>query len=303
VNSRVFVFHLPAITAASPFRVDLHAYFPLPPGDAEPDALDPEGIAITRTGRLFISSEGLGDRSPRVPPSVIEYTRNYEFVRQLGIPEKFIPPVTGAAQRGVRGNAAFESLTVAPDDASLYTATESALAQDGPDATTAHGATVRILEFREGSGTYSPAREFAYDIDALPEPGFRTRVAVTGLVELIALGGGEFLTLERGYQEEVRPGPGRRNTIRIFRMSIRGATDISGMDSLDGRRDVVRARKTLLLDLADLAGLSSELATLENFEGMTLGPRVPDGSRTLLIVSDDNFNRAQRTSFLLFRIR
>jgi hypothetical protein len=49
-------------------------------------------------------------------------------------------------------------------------------------------------------------------------------------------------------------------------------------------------------------GLSPELAQLDNFEGMAFGPDLPDGARTLLLVSDDNFNPHQRTAFLLFRI-
>jgi hypothetical protein len=36
---------------------------------------------------------------------------------------------------------------------------------------------------------------------------------------------------------------------------------------------------------------------------MAPGPRLPDGRRTLMLVSDDNFNAAQRTWFLLFAIQ
>jgi hypothetical protein len=91
------------------------------------------------------------------------------------------------------------------------------------------------------------------------------------------------------------------NQIRIYRISLEGATDVSGMDSLRGRT-FTPVRKSLLLDLSKVKGLSRELAALDNFEGMTLGPSLPDGSRTLLIVSDDNFNPRQRTAFLLFRL-
>ena len=62
------------------------------------------------------------------------------------------------------------------------------------------------------------------------------------------------------------------------------------------------ARKTLVLDLADVRGLSPAVPGLENFEGMGFGPPLPDGSRTLLLVSDDNFSQRQRTTFLLFRL-
>ncbi|MEM9096364.1 MAG: esterase-like activity of phytase family protein, partial [Pseudomonadota bacterium] len=42
--------------------------------------------------------------------------------------------------------------------------------------------------------------------------------------------------------------------------------------------------------------------TIDNLEGMTFGPEI-DGARTLVLVSDNNFNpNGQFTQFLLFKI-
>ena len=57
------------------------------------------------------------------------------------------------------------------------------------------------------------------------------------------------------------------------------------------------ARKTLLLDLDDLG------IPLDNVEGMTFGPRLPDGRRSVVLVSDDNFAASQFTQFLLFALK
>jgi hypothetical protein len=300
---RVFVFRPLRFEPGSAFRVDLHAYMPLPAHPDAPAALDPEGIAITRSGRVFIASEGIQSEEPRIPPAVVEYSRNYAFVRQLAIPPKFIPTATGALTRGVRNNAAFESLTLTPDERRLYTAAESPLVQDGPVATTDAGALVRILEFEASADTYEPRREFAYPVDAMGTVDFTPRFSVVGLVELLALSDTEFLAMERGYAEADGNDPDSINRIRIFRASLAGATDISGFDSIRGRPGIVALRKTLLLDLGTVEGLSPVLARLDNFEGMAFGPTLPDGSRTLVIVSDDNFNTRQVTSFLLFRVR
>ena len=54
--------------------------------------------------------------------------------------------------------------------------------------------------------------------------------------------------------------------------------------------------KTLLLDLRTLG------IPLDNVEGMTLGPRLPDGRQSLVLVSDNNFAAAQFTQFLLFAL-
>ena len=79
------------------------------------------------------------------------------------------------------------------------------------------------------------------------------------------------------------------NAIQIFAIEL-------------GHGDV---RKTLVLDLSTLAErvLSNDLARLDNFEGMAFGPTALNGTRTLLLVSDDNFRPTQKTSFLLFGLR
>jgi hypothetical protein len=60
---------------------------------------------------------------------------------------------------------------------------------------------------------------------------------------------------------------------------------------------IVPVQKRLLLDL-DTLGIE-----LENLEGMTLGPRLADGSQTLVVISDDNFSADQKTQVLLFKLR
>jgi hypothetical protein len=41
---------------------------------------------------------------------------------------------------------------------------------------------------------------------------------------------------------------------------------------------------------------------LDNVEGMAFGPDLPDGRRSLVLVSDNNFAPAQFTQFLLFAV-
>ena len=41
---------------------------------------------------------------------------------------------------------------------------------------------------------------------------------------------------------------------------------------------------------------------LDNVEGMTLGPLLPDGRRALVLVSDNNFASSQFTQLLLFAL-
>jgi hypothetical protein len=41
---------------------------------------------------------------------------------------------------------------------------------------------------------------------------------------------------------------------------------------------------------------------VENVEGMTIGPNLPNGNQTLIFVTDNNFFEQEITQFLLFEI-
>jgi hypothetical protein len=85
-------------------------------------------------------------------------------------------------------------------------------------------------------------------------------------------------------------------------VDLSGADDISGVASL-ASVTAHPAAKTLLIDFDTLIPrLPASLANLDNFEGLAFGPTLPDGSRTLLVLSDDNFRSTQKTVLLLFKI-
>ena len=178
----------------------------------------------------------------------------------------------------MRQNLGFESAGVAPNGRFLYTATENALVQDGPAATVASGSPARILRYQLKSGRLD--RQWVYLTDPVAEPpNPATAFSVNGLVELLPLNNRFLLAMERSFSVGA---PDTGNTIRIYRVSLpgRGGT----------------ATKELVLDLDDLG------IPLDNVEGMTFGPRLPDGRRSIVLVSDDNFAASQFTQFLVFAL-
>jgi hypothetical protein len=286
----------------STFRVSVVSvvFVEAPPGDTNP--ADFEGLGVLPNGNFLIASEG-SSREPRRPPSIAQYGQHGEFVGELPVRERYAPEVTGALTKGARGNAGFESLAMAPDGRSFFTGLETALVQDGEPATFDRGTRSRLVEYRLRHGRFEPAREFAYDLDALERPTFAPGFFINGLVELLWIDSTTLLSLERGYVESSADPSTGMNYIRVYRISLRGATDISSLESVRNRPDVVPVQKSLLLDLTKTAGLDSDLApSMDNFEGMAFGPRLPDGRQTLLLVSDDNFSNRQRTWFLEFAI-
>jgi hypothetical protein len=297
--SRVFLFDVRG--EGTSFSVGARGIIPLARAPGGPPVLDAEAIALV-DDEIVIASEGSGDRNPRVPPAILTYTRTGRFVRSLRVPARFVPTATGPLTSGVLNNEAFESLTLAPSGTRLFTATESPIVQDGEAASVTHGALTRLIEYaRAPDGNWEPRREFAYPIEPVAGGGFPPAFAINGVVELLALGDDDLLVLERSFVEE-RGGPRQMNRIRLYRVSLASAVDVSGVARLDESSGVLALSKRLVLDLDDVRGLSPSLAALDNFEGLAFGPRLADGSASLLMVSDDNFNPSQRTAFLLFRI-
>jgi hypothetical protein len=260
-------------------------------------SLDPEGIALSPKGTVFISSEGVPSQG--IAPFIREFDRKTGQQQQsLQIPERYLPNDNTEEEqppRGIQDNLGFESLTfelgslgaAGGDPFRLFTATESALFQDSLPPGSEQATRIRLMHYLIGNiARPMVVTEHVYLLD--PAPSGATS---NGLTELITVDtGGHFLSLERTYG---LLGGGAK----IYQVATSAATDTSGIATLKGdisRIDAVK--KKLVLDLSTLG------IYLDNLEGMTLGPRLPDGTKSLLLVSDDNFRDTQRTQFLLFRL-
>jgi hypothetical protein len=193
----------------------------------------------------------------------------------------------------IRSNRGFESLAREPDGSGFWTANEDALTIDGPATGESTGGVVRLLrldpEMRAGP-------QFAYRVDpwATPirSPGFLSGREISGLSELVALPRGRLLALERALCGDTGANASLRN--RLYLVDPTGATDVSREAFRAGlaKTSYVPARKTLLWQ--ENWGLTNS-----NFEGMTLGPTLADGSRLLVLVADNNAGTSQS----LFTIR
>jgi hypothetical protein len=188
----------------------------------------------------------------------------------------------------VRQNLGFEAAAVAPDGQQLFVGTENALVQDGPAATTATGSPARILRYHLGHG--GSDREYVYPTDPVAAPS--TVFTVNGLVELLPLNNEFLLAMERSFSV------GAGNTIRIYRLALPGATDVSGVADIHDVAGLQPARKSLLLQLPSTINGQP----LDNVEGMTLGPTLPDGRQSVLLVSDNNFTAGQASQVLLLAL-
>ncbi len=264
--------------------------------DGEPfpaGSIDPEGIALSPNQSLFISTEG--DREKGIDPFIAEFDlATGQWRGRLPLPNRYLPRVEQGQEIGVQNNQGFESLTLNAasygstqlEPFRLFTATEGPLFQDLDPNQPSSTLPIRVMHYLIGDQPILLA-EHLYPIDTPAETDENL-----GLSELLVLDqGGHFLSLERAFGLTGFSG-------KIFQLAIGGATDIAPIPRLEGHTEgITPIYKRLLLDLTTLG------IPLDNYEGMAIGPQLPDGSSSLILVSDDNFNELQTTEFLLFRLR
>ncbi|NJN62718.1 MAG: esterase-like activity of phytase family protein [Coleofasciculaceae cyanobacterium RL_1_1] len=290
-------------------------------------AIDPEGLAITPDNTLFISSEGDADRG--IAPFIAEFDRTGQHLRDLPLYDYFIPDtviesgtsttIGEAANRdvtddraqtlGVQNNAGFESLTIGgrgsgepyrvslrrnhrsyktcPISISPPVPTPDRASDPSTPSTPSHTAYSRFIHYSviDRDRTQIVA-EHLYPLD--PPPLGATTI---GLTELLAIDHpGYFLSLERAY------GP-LGLFAKIYQVALGGASDTASLANLSGDLNGIEPiRKRLLFDFSSLQ------QPIDNLEGMTFGPRLADGSQSVIIISDDNFNPDQTTQIWLFRL-
>lgn len=261
---------------------------PFPPG-----GLDPEGFVLAREGFFYMSSEGNTLSDPIIDPFIRRYNPNGRPTADLPIPDHYLP---NGVDRGVRFNLAFESLNVTPDGRTLVTAGEGALLQDGPASSSSTGSLARILEYDVRKR--SPIAEYVYELAPWAEPS--TIFGVNGIVEVLPIDDvGTMLVMERSFSVGGVLGGGTGNFVVLNEISTAGATDVLDIDALyDGGSPIaltpVSKRQVFAFD--DLG------IPIDNIEGMTFGPQLPDGRHTLVIVSDNNFSAGQFTQFIVLAL-
>lgn len=312
--ARFYTFRL-AITSeglAAPVLIDTAALrrpdgSPFPSRRQAPQAEVPDPEAIRwrpQTQTLLWTSEG--DVRHGGDPAFFEMAADGRQVRRFALPAYFRADPSGRS--GPRDNLAFEGLAVTPDGASAWVAMENALVQDGPvPSLAAPGGPCRFTRFDLATGEATSQR--AYMPDAIPQaPVPAIGFADNGVSEILALDGNRLLVLERAYMMGVG------NSLRLYLVDTRDGSDTLAEMPLPPppAPSWWPMPKTLVADFSTFIGPQPGgrpgLKRLDNTEGMAWGPRLPaangqpdpGGARTLVFVSDDNFNPGQTTQLIAF---
>ena len=254
---------------------------------------DPEAIRYNaKNNTILWSSEGeriiKPDKVVLENPSVTQIDSDGIYIDTFILPPQLHMHVS---ESGPRQNETFEGLAFAEDYKSLFVSVEEPLYDDGPRAAVNDStAIIRILKFDMASK--KAIAQVAYRIDAVAHaptpPGSFT---INGVTDILSAAENKLFVVERSFST------GRLGcAVKLFLADLSNADNIEHIPSLKNKKDVKNVTKKLLLDMDSLGFY------IDNIEGVTYGPRLPDGHRTLIFVSDNNFLPIQKTQFLLFEI-
>ncbi len=257
--------------------------------ESETARLDPEGIRLGPNGSFFLSDE--------YGPHLLEFTTDGKLLRRFKVPDRYqvkTPCLTKEDENrsndcGRQGNQGLEGLAVSNDGDRLFALFQSSLLQDCShrESGKPKGMNCRLLELDTKQESF---REFLYPLD---EPGNK-------LNEILAYGNQTFLVIERdgeaGTQSRFK---------KIMQVDLSDATEIQDRKSLPADSipgEIQPVGKETFIDLLDerfgLAGKSMP----EKIEGLTWGPELSDGRRTLLVATDNDFKIQQPTMIYCFAI-
>jgi len=253
--------------------------------------VDPESIRINQaTHEVYWTSEG--ERSSKknsfIDPAIYVAGKNDEQTGSIPLPENL---KMSTEEHGPRQNGTLEGLTFSNDYQMLYTSLEEPLYEDGPRASVTPAKTwSRIYQFNVKHKTNQA--QYAYPLEpiakvAIPQGAF----SVNGISEILFVNATQLLVIERSYSTGYLGC-----VIKVFLADLHEASDVKTISSLSANPPKKEIKKTLLLNMESL-GIG-----IDNIEGVTFGPDFPNGHKSLIFVSDNNFNPLQKTQLLLFEV-
>lgn len=254
---------------------------------------DPEALRYDPvTNEIVWSSEG--ERFVRPGRNVLEDPAITIIDRSGHYKDSFALPSNmhmRESENGPRQNSVFEGISFADDYKYLLVSVEEPIYEDGPRAGLYDSTGwIRIIKF--DVQTRKPIAQYAYKIEAVAFPAVPPNAfKINGVSDILWLAENKLLVVERSFST------GRQAcTIRAFIADLDQGTDVSKVSSFGSQAIAKPVSKKLLLNMDDLGRY------IDNIEGVTFGPILSNGHRTLIFVVDDNFSPLQKTQFLLFEV-
>ena len=265
------------------------------PANSPWHAMDPEGIR--RWGKGWLISEEYG-------PNIGYFDATGQLQKQWQLPEsrvrcKFTKDELFNGKHssdqlcGSCENRGLEGLAVTPSGSTAWASYQSSLLQDG--------------ELVDGKCFGEFTRWIALDQDGklTAEVAYPMSSRYSGISELLSVDEHRLLVLERD-------GLAGKDAMikRIYLANTQKASDVSKVDALpvDRSKNLSRpnpiepVQKRLLIDLMEFQHELGAAATAEKPEGLTWGPALEDGRRTLWICWDNDFDPNLKSYIACFAV-
>jgi len=254
--------------------------------------LDLESIRFdANTNQILLTSEGYINRKKN--PMFFSVNSDGKIDNTFNIPSEFY----ASSKQKPRHNGTLEGLSNSVDGNGYWIAMELPLEADGPEPKiTQTNSPVRITYIDASSK--KPEKQFAYNLDLISKPP-KGSFAVNGLTEILEYKKDIFLVIERSYSS----GLGNQsNTIKIFKAAALNTNNTLAVNSLLNS-NYRPATKELLFDFESVRNQLTD-KTIDNIEGISFGPILSNGNKSLLLIADNNFNKLgkQLNQFILMEI-
>lgn len=236
--------------------------------------LDPEGLARLPDGSILVSSEADTNRKPREPNRILHLTAEGEFLGELKMPDEVQAEPLGQQKKGTVNNAGPEGLSLTLDSKYLWVGYERALYQETEEKV------VRLDRHRLEGGTYKFEATHRYKLSPAVEG---LREIIRGVSEVLAIDENRLLVLER--------------SAHLVGLKIGTSGEIYVADC----SKPVCSKKMVVNFEGDLKKFRKEVPTA-NFEGLSWGPVLPDGRKTVLMMNDNNFTKDE-TEIIAFAFK
>ena len=256
------------------------------------NTLDLESVFVDEaTNEIYLVSEGSINKNKL--PTVFKSDIKGRFLENFQIPKNL------SNLKTIKHNAAFEASSKSIDKKGFWVAMEAPLNVDGEEPTfTRTLSPIRITYFNKKSR--KATKQYAYQLENITKPA-KGNINLNGVTAMLEYQKNHFLVIERTYQN----GYGSYgNIVRVFDVTIdESVTNILEIDALKSS-EFIPLKKRLLFNFEDVKNkLTDEI--IDNIEGITFGPVLPNGNKSLLLVADDNFQvyGKQLNQFILLELQ
>ena len=297
-------------------------------------SFDPEGLVINPLNGHFVVADEYG-------PSVLEFNREGELLKQFETPENLKPRlrdaagtpaaldyVAGRATAGIyfgrQDNRGFEGIAISPDGKMVYAVLQDPLINEPGANNGRDGRNVRIVAFNSNPKSVNYGKstaQYAYQLE--PQADIAARILAQGgtatstdprqgrnigLSAIAAINDHEFMVLERdnrGLGVDDPAGASVVGSKRVYKIDLSGATDISHSilpgGDLSATGIVPVAKSPTLIDLAANTLLPNGKIA-EKWEGLAIGPELEGDARLILTGNDNDYSVTQNASNVQFDV-